>query len=116
MATANISQLLRGYLTCSWVEYVIFSYGIHGPRQQIWKSVLTNLEDLPYTFAPVTLTCEKVESTRRMEGDGRDIERIQRALNTRYLYEALPYPVVDTTHLTVDQAADRVIEVARSAP
>jgi hypothetical protein len=115
MVTDNISHLLRSYLTCSWLEYVVFSYGFHGPRQRIWESVLSGLDDIPYTYAPITLTCDEEENTRRMVSNGRDTARIQRALDNRHLYEALPYPIVDTTQLTIDQAADRVVEVARSA-
>jgi hypothetical protein len=109
----NITQMLRGYLTCAWLDYVLFPYGFHGPRQQIWKTVLSNLADIPYTFAPITLVCGEEEHIARMKRDGRDQARIQRALAARYLYDALPHPRIDTTHLTIDQTADHVIEIVR---
>lgn len=49
-----------------------------------------------------------------MTRDGRDPARIQRALHVRYLYDALPYAAIDTTHLTFDQTADRIIQIAQS--
>ena len=109
----NITQMLRGYLSCTWLRYVIFPYGFHGPRQQIWDAVLNNLRDIHYDFAPITLVCREEEHITRMIRDGRDPARIQRALAARYLYDALPYPRIDTTHLTIDQTADRVIQVVR---
>jgi energy-coupling factor transporter ATP-binding protein EcfA2 len=109
----NMTQILRGYLTCSWLDYVIFPYGFHGPRQQIWDTVLGNLADISYIFAPITLTCGEEEHVARMTQDGRDQARIERALATRRLYDALPYPRIDTTHLTIDQTAARAIEIVR---
>lgn len=110
----NMTQMLGSYLTCSWIEYVIFSYGFHGPRRQIWEAVYNNLEDIPYIFVPITLTCDVEENIMRMRHDGRDQARIQRALATRYLYDALPYPSVNTTHLTIDQTTDRAIDIVQN--
>ena len=115
LTIANMTQMLHSYLSCSWLDYVIFSYGFHGARQQIWDTVHADLQDIPHTFVPITLTCDEEENVARMTRDGRDHARIQRAIATRALYDALPYPVIDTTHLTVEQAADRVIEIVQGA-
>jgi hypothetical protein len=114
LVIGNLTHMLRSYLTCSWLDYVIFSYGFHGPRRQIWETVLNHLKDIPYTFAPITLTCAEEENIARMTHDGRDQARIQRALAVRHLYDELPYPKIDTTHLTVEQTADRVIELVHA--
>ncbi len=111
----NITHMLRGYLTCTWLDYVVFSYGFHGPRQQIWEAILSNLRDISYTFVPITLTCEESEHIVRMARDGRDPTRIRRALAARNLYNALPYPTIDTTYLTGNQTAERVIEIVRES-
>ena len=113
LTISNITQMLRSYLTCVWLDYVIFSYGFHGSRQQIWETVLSNLQDIPYTFVPITLTCGEEENIIRMARDGRDQARIQRALAVRSLYDALPYPTIDTTHLTIEQTADRVLDIVQ---
>jgi hypothetical protein len=105
--------MLRSYLACLWLDYVVFSYGFHGPRQQIWETVLGNLEEIPYVFCPITLACDEQENIARMIGDGRDQARIQRALAVRHLYDSLPYYKIDTTDLTVDQTTDRVIQLVR---
>jgi energy-coupling factor transporter ATP-binding protein EcfA2 len=114
LAKHNISQMLRGYLTCHYLDYVIFPYGFHWPRRQIWDTVLSNLADIPYLLAPITLTCGEEEHIARMTHDGRDPARIERALATRYLYDTLPYPKIDTTFKTVSQIAERVIEIVQA--
>jgi cytidylate kinase len=113
LTTNNITHMLHSYLSCAWLDYVIFSYGFHGPRQQIWDTVRNNLQDIPHTFVPITLTCAEQEHIERMTRDGRDQARIQRALDARHIYEALPYPRIDTTHLTIKQTADRIIEIVQ---
>ena len=113
LTIANMTQMLRNYLSCSWLDYVLFSYGFHGARQRIWDTVHAHLQDVPHTFVPITLTCSEEENVARMRRDGRDRDRIQRAIANRGLYNALPYPAIDTTHLTIEQTADRVIEITR---
>jgi len=110
LATHNITHMLRGYLSCAWLDYVIFPYGFHGPRQQIWNAVLDNLQDIPYIFTPLALTCAEDENIARMARDGRDPARISRALAARDIYTGLPYPSIDTTHLTIEESVEQVLE------
>ncbi len=106
----HITSLLRGYLECSLVEHVIFSYGFHRPRKRIWERVLHNLQDLSFHLLPITLTCSEEESARRMLQDGRDAAGyIQHSLQTRVVYEGLPYPVIDSTDLSVDETVDHIL-------
>lgn len=108
----NITSLLTNYLSCSYVWYVIFSYGFHGPRQQIFDRVMSDLARFAYEFVPVLLTCDVAENVRRMTQDGRDEARIERALaQSRPVYDGLPYTRIDTTHLTVDDVVDRICEL-----
>jgi len=110
LAERHISLLLRGYLECSLVEHVIFSYGLHGPRKRIWERVLHNLRDLSYGLLPITLTCSEDENARRMIQDGRDVPGyVQRSLQARVAYEGLPYPVIDSTGLSVDETVDQIL-------
>lgn len=111
LTITNMTQMLRTYLSCSWLDYVFMSYGFHGARQQIWDTVQTNLQTISYAYAPITLTCDTDENIARMVTDGRDQGRIHRAISARELYDALPHPRIDTTSLTIEQTADRVIEI-----
>jgi len=111
LTIGNISGMLSSYLTCNWVDYVVFPYGFHGARQQIWTAVQRNLAEVPHRFIPITLTCSLQENTDRMKRDRRDAARIQRALASRNLYDSLPYPTIDSTKLSVNETADKVIAI-----
>ena len=111
LTIGNITHMLRSYLACSWLDHVIFPYGFHGPRQRIWETVVSDIQDLSHVFVPITLTCDENENVARMTSDGRDDSRIKRALSVRHIYDELRYPKLDTTGLTIDQTADWVISL-----
>lgn len=114
MTERNMTSLLRNYLECSLLEYVIFNCGFHGPRKQIFNNVIRNLRDIDYELVSVTITCSPEENELRMIKDGRDEERIRRALAVRDLYDGLGYPVIDTTNLTVEETVGKVIDIVKS--
>jgi len=89
----NMTHLLRGYLECSTVDHIIFTWGLHGPRQRIWLRVLDNLRDLPFHLLPIVLTCSEEENIRRMTQDGRIPERIRYALQARPLPDREPFAI-----------------------
>lgn len=111
MVEKNLSFMLRSYLECSTVEYVIFSYGYHGPRKQIFENILKNLSDIDYKLVPIIVTCSYEENRRRMIADTRDEARITRALEARSVYEGLDCPTIETTDLSVDETVNRVLEI-----
>lgn len=114
---ANITALLGNYLACPAVRIVIFSYGLHGRRSEVFAGVLAGLAKGAYMFAPVVLLCEAREAERRMRADGRDEERIRRALvQDADVYAGLTYPRLDITHLTPRQAALAALRSAGLAP
>ena len=72
--------------------------------------MLYNLQDLSFHLLPITLTCNEEENARRMIQDGRDAAgHIQHSLQTRVVYEGLPYPVIDSTGLSVDETVDQIL-------
>ena len=111
MVEKNITFILRGYLTCSLVHNVIFNWGIHGPRKNIFERVLKNLKDLEYKFIPIIITCTQEENINRMIKDGRSNERIERAIAIRKLYENLEGHRIDTTCLTTEKTIEEVIKI-----
>lgn len=111
LTISNMTHMLRSYLQCSSVQYVIFNFGFHGPRKEIYEQVMENLKDLEYEFVPITVTCDEEENVRRMIKDYRDSERIKRALAARSIYENLSTPLIDTTRLSAEETAARVIEI-----
>lgn len=115
LVECNLIHMIRGYLSCSLVKYVIFNYGLQGPRRQILDRLIAGLSDLSYTFIPIRLTCSEEENVRRTVSDIRDDERIRHALSSRELYEGLPGPCIDSTHLSIDEVVDKIISLISGA-
>jgi len=113
MVETNISFMLRSYLECSTIEYIIFNYGFHSPRKQIFDNILKNLSDLNYQLIPITVTCSNEENRARMIKDGRNEERISRALAVRSIYDRLDNPTIDTTHMSIEETSYRVLEILK---
>lgn len=113
MVEKNISFMLRSYLECSTLEYVIFNYGLHGPRKQIFDNILKNISDMDYELIPIVITCSYDENRTRMIRDGRDEERISRALAVRNIYDNSDNPTIDTTDMSVEKAVYKVLEIIK---
>lgn len=106
----NIAALIRNYMKCSAVQTVIFSYGFHGRRREIFDGVINSISDIEYRFLPFLLTCNEEENVRRMRCDNRDTDRVKRALDvSRLAYEEIPYPQIDITNLSPEESADEVL-------
>ena len=113
----NISSLIRHYLQCEYVETVLFSYGFHGRRKEVFSRVMESLNGLSFEFIPVMLVCEETENVRRMRSDGRDEERILRAIAvSRNAFEGVDYPVLDVTEMSVEQTAAAVLRMTAKQP
>jgi broad-specificity NMP kinase len=110
LTEANMTFLLKGYLNCSEVEYVIFNWGLHGRRKDILEKVLNNLSDTPHLFMPIILNCSQEENIRRLEKDKRRELQIERNNEIRRLYEHLPTYTIDTTDLTAEETVNEIIE------
>jgi len=110
---SNISTMMVNYFKCSTIDNVIFQYGFHGVRKQIFDSILDVLSsnNISYYFCPVILYCELDENLRRMKNDNRDKERILRAIEkTRNIYDEYEYPKIDSTHLSVNETVSRIMD------
>lgn len=113
-ASQNIYSLFKNYFLCEDIEYVIFPYGFHGERKQIFEQVIDKLrkEGITFEICPIILTCSKDENIRRSLKDGRDMERIKRGIrNTFAFYDEYMYPNIDSTYLQPNQVADKIIEI-----
>ncbi len=116
MIEKNISCMLRSYLGGSMIEYVIFCYGFHGPRKEIFSKVLQNISDIKFRLIPIMVTCSEEENIKRMVKDGRNEVRIQRAIASRYIYEEQSGQIIDTSKLTVQEAAELVLNIINYVP
>jgi len=110
----NMATMLINYLGCSTIDTVIFLYGFHGPRKQIFDNIIarTSKASIPYRFLPIILECELEENIIRAHKDGRDEYRIQYGLeNSRDVYKQYDYQRLDITHLTTDEAVNELIRI-----
>lgn len=109
----NISDLLCNYLNCPSVNTVVFSYGFHGRRKEVFQSVLKSLSSIEHNFIPFLLWCSEEENIRRMVSDRRSPERIQRAINeSRLSFVDITYPKIDTTNLSVVDTVKTILTQA----
>jgi hypothetical protein len=109
----NILAMMLNYFNCPSIENVIFPYGFHGRRKQIFENIMAELKQkINFEFFPIILTCSEDENIRRMKQDGRGEERIKRAIkNTREIYNGYDYPGLDVTGLTVGETVDEIIKM-----
>ena len=111
---SNISNMMINYFELSTIDNVIFQYGFHGVRKQIFNEILGVLDkqQIKYEFCPILLTCSLEENIRRMQNDNRDSERINRAItNTRSIYDELNYPRLNITQLSPEEIAIKMKEI-----
>lgn len=112
VVAGNISAMIRNYLGCKGVDLVLFSYGLHGRRSEVFADVRSRLAGLGYRFLPVILECSEEENIRRMQADHRDSARIRRAIATsRSAYDDLPYARIDVTGLSLSQTAEQILRL-----
>lgn len=107
----NIYCLLHNYLTCSEINTVVFTYGWHGERKEIYDKVIEKLRSDGIKFKEniIILKCSEEENIKRAVKDGRDETRINRGMKTTFLfYDDYNYPCIDTTYMTPLQVAQEI--------
>ncbi|MEY8352402.1 hypothetical protein AALB39_03500 [Lachnospiraceae bacterium 54-53] len=109
----NISSLILNYMDCSIIKTVVFSYGFHGRRKEVFEMIMKNMTEIEHRFIPFVLWCGEDENIRRMNEDHRSIERIERSIrNSREVYHNVHYPVINITNLSVLEVSKIIIEKA----
>lgn len=106
----NISDLITNYMNCPVIDNVVFSYGFHGRRKEVFDLVMENLSEINYGFIPLLLWCSEDENIKRMNTDNRSIDRIERTLNeSRKAFNDITYPKIDISDFSVSEAARNII-------
>lgn len=112
--TENIFCLFRNYLLCDDIATLIFPYGFHGERKSIYDEVICRLRGEAISFEEhiVVLKCEYEENKKRSIKDNRDSERVERGMrNTFNFYDGFDYPTIDTTTLSPEEVAKKIIDI-----
>jgi len=109
----NISDLIINYMDCPVIETVIFSYGFHGRRREVFEIVMRAVSEKEFNFIPFLLAFSEEENLRRMDMDNRSTERKRRAIEeSRKAFDDITYPKIDITDLSVSEAAENIIKKA----
>ena len=109
----NISGMILNYFECPLVQTVVFSYGFHGRRREVYDRVMDRISAYPYRFIPYLLWCQERENIKRMRMDNRCAERIQRTMTeSRKAFEGVAYPQIDITDMSALQAARTILSVS----
>lgn len=109
----NISDLLTNYIDCTVIETVIFSYGFHGKRREVFDIVMKTVSEREFNFIPFLLTCSKEENIKRIDMDNRSPQRKQRAIEeSREAFHDIPYSKIDITDFSAVEAAEDIIKKA----
>lgn len=107
----NIYCLFKNYLLCDDIEMIVFPYGFHGERKEIFDTVVKRLMNDSITFEMITivLRCSLEENIRRAEANGRDKERIERGIeNTFRFYDEFNGYSIDTTGLSPEEVVSQI--------
>ena len=108
----NIYCLLCNYLTCEEIDTVVFTYGWHGVRKEIYEKVIDKLKNdgIEFNENIVVLKCSMEENIRRAIEDGRDMPRIKRGIEMTFsFYDKYNYPCIDTTEMEPSKVANLII-------
>ena len=110
----NMYDILRNYLVCKEIENVIFTYSWHGERKEIYDNLISQLksDEIEFEEKIFILKCSEEENIHRAENDGRDKTRIERGMkNTFSFYDEYDYPSIDSTNMSTNEVAERIIEL-----
>lgn len=106
----NISDLIANYFNCTSVHSVVFSYGFHGRRKEVFQNVLSQIADIEYHFIPFLLWCNEEENIKRMTSDDRSPDRIQKAITeSRKAFDDITYPKIDISDFSAYESALEII-------
>lgn len=113
MVTENICFLLNSFLHCSVYENIIFGWVMH--EQEIIDGLLERLDTAGCRVVTVSLLCGEKELVSRLEKDVRlglrTEDVIRRSVDRLPLYGRLRTIGIDTSELSPEEAADRIMEL-----
>ena len=114
--TENIYCIFRNYLLCEDIDKIVFPYGFHGERKNIFDSVICKLKEdgIEFELFPIVLKCSMQENIRRCEHDEREAERIERGIkNTFHFYDDFQCPNIITTELSPEEVAEQIADIIK---
>lgn len=115
MVMENIRFLLNQFIRCSAYENIIFCWVMH--EQGIIDEIMAKLETENCLVHNISLICDAGGLRKRLQKDIdagiRSADVIQRSIARIGLYEKLDTEKIDVSHITSEQAAERIINGER---
>ncbi|MEK4248065.1 AAA family ATPase [Paenibacillus sp. FSL W7-1287] len=112
MVMQNICFLLNNFIKCSAFNHIVFCWVMH--EQAIVDDIISRLDTEDCKVHPIALVCSRDALTKRLMKDvaagQRTEDKILRSLMRIPLYEKLNTTKVDVSSITVEQAADVIIQ------
>lgn len=112
MVERNITYLLQQYISLPEVRNVIFGWVMH--RSDIVLRLLNEIDHPNLRTSVFTLTCSPDALRRRISHDvkmgKRSEDNLQRSLERLPLYADMPWPKIDVSKITAEQAAQLIAE------
>ena len=112
MVMENICFLLNQFIRCSAYENIIFCWVMH--EQGIIDEIISKLETGDCKIYTISLICDADSLRKRLQKDIdagiRSEDVIQRSIARIGLYEELDTKKIDVSHITPEQAAEKIIE------
>lgn len=116
MVLENICCLLNNFLRCTACDHVIFCWVMH--QQEIIDAILSRLNAENCRVHCLSLVCRPDVLEKRLQGDiaegVRTPDILEKSLSYLPLYGALHTEKVDTSELSVQQAADLIAHTTPS--
>lgn len=115
MVMENICFLLNQFIRCNAYENIIFCWVMH--EQGIIDEIISKLETEDCQIYTISLMCDADSLRKRLQKDIdagiRSADVIQRSIARIGLYEELDTKKIDVSHITPEQAAERIINGKR---
>ncbi len=111
----NICHMLNNFVHCSAFEHIVFCWVMHD--QSIIEEILQRVDTESCKVVVVSLVCTENALRERLIRDvtagKRTPDVIARAVQRLKLYRLVESQKVDVTHITPEEAAQSILEMAK---
>ena len=111
----NICHMLNNFVHCSAFEHIVFCWVMHD--QSIIEEILRRVDTQGCKVVVVSLVCTENALRERLIRDvtagKRTPDVIARAVQRLKLYRLVESQKVDVTHITPEEAAQSILELAK---
>ena len=116
MVMKNIHTLLNNFLNCPEIDNILFCWVMH--QQSIIDDIVLGLDLEEVRVVRISLVCTNAALKARLEGDIqrgiRQADILYRSIPRLALYASLQTNKIDTTDLSPEEIAQRIIQEGRN--